>query len=285
MKKKHEDTVKQLIWLHDQIEKNPKAGEKMAVQKVGKDVQVAAKNIAADADRVIGQLATESDKVTAELNTVAEMAVDSIRKRAAQAALDLIDGIEKGADKKTAALAANEILQKAEQAADELNQQATETLDTLVKQSEAATAQVEATLQEAFTELFEVKEQAVKQIANATKSTAQRFPANGALDNPETLAARKAATEVIKMLAQASERITRSVTETTARMQQAATETTAAITEAAAEASASVRGAIDEANEKLLEATSDSIKTTVGEEELIAFNLGPLKAKWGTRNR
>ena len=285
MKKKHEDTIKQLVWLHDQIEKNPKAGEKMAIQKVVKDVKVAAKNIAAGADRVISQFATESHKVVAELNAEAETAVNSIRKGASQAALDLIGDIQEGADKKMAALAAKDILQKAEQIADELNRQATDTLDTLVKQTDAATARVEATLQEVLTELVEVKGQAVKQVANATKSTAKWYPANAALDNPETLAARKAATEVIKMLAQASESITHSVTETTARVQQAATEASAAITKAATEANASVRGAIDEANEKILDVTGVAIKTTVGKEEATLFDLEPLKEKWGTRNR
>lgn len=277
--------VKELAWLHDQIERNPKAGEMIAGRKVIKDVKVAAKGISARANRAINLLATESNKVVAELNAEAETAVNSIRKSATQLALNLISDVQEGADKKMAALAAKKILQKAGQAADELNWHATDTLNALVKQRDVATARVEVTLQEAFTELVEVKEQAVKQITNTTKSIAKQYPENWGLKNPDTLATRKAATEVIKMLAQASASITYSVTVTTAQVQQAATDASAAIDKAATEASASVRGAIDEANEKLLEATSESIKTTVGEEELTLFNLEALKAKWGTRNQ
>ena len=52
---------------------------------------------------------------------------------------------------------------------------------------------------------------------------------------------------------------------------------------ATAKANGLISDAIDEANEKILQAATQALSNTVGEEETEFFNLGPLKEKWGKR--
>ncbi len=71
-----------------------------------------------------------------------------------------------------------------------------------------------------------------------------------------------------------------------AQLQEAAEEAVITVKEAAAKAAELVHMSIDDANEKILEATSEAIQMTAGEEEeVVIFDLGPLKEKWGKRRR
>ena len=124
----------------------------------------------------------------------------------------------------------------------------------------------------------------MKQVVGAAKDTAQKFPADAALDDPETQAARKAAARVIKMLAQASESVTRSVGEATDRVQRAAEKAIATVKVASSLASSSVHGAIETANRNILDVTQSTIIKQVGKKEAEFYDVGSLRDKWGKRD-
>jgi hypothetical protein len=132
--------------------------------------------------------------------------------------------------------------------------------------------------------LAAVKEQAVKQVAGTAKGTAQQFLADTAPEDPESRAARHAAAQVIKMLAQASESVTRSVGEATARVQRAAEKAIANVKVASSQASSSVHDAIDTANQKVLDVAQSAITKQVGEKDAEFFDVGSLRDKWNKRD-
>lgn len=284
MAKTYDDHIRSLALLHDDIEQDQEIGEKAAIEKVVKDVHAAARKIAADAERVVDQLNADAKQAADGLKAEAKQAVTGIRKGAAQAASDLISQVEEGADKKTAVLKASKILKDAEQTTVELNRQATVSLDALEKQTEAASAEVNAAVKSALVELLEIKEQAVKQLAGTAKGTAQQFLADTAPEDPETRAARQSAAQVIKMLAQASESVTRSVGDATARVQRAAEKALANVKVASSQASTSVHDAIDAANNKVLDVAETAITKQVGESEAEFFDVGSLRDRWKKRD-
>lgn len=277
--------VRSLAMLHDLIEKDQIVGEKSAVEKLVNDIAEAAERIAADAERAVDEVNAEADAAAESLKAEARSAVSGIRKGAAQTAAELMQDVQKGADVKTAVLAADKILKQAEQATIELNIQAQHSLRALAKQAAEATAIIQKEVDSAFGELAEVKEQAVKQVVGAAKETALKFPADAAPDDPETRAARQAAARVIKMLAQASESVNRSANAAAGRLQRAAFEAINSVKIASAEAASSVHDAIGQANEKILTVTKTAVTTTVGDADKAAefFDLESLRDKWNKR--
>jgi len=276
--------VRSLALLHDLIERDQDGGERGAVEKLVKDIAEAAERIAADAERAVEQVNAEADAAAQNLKAEARAAVSDIRKDAAKAATDLMEGIREGADEKTAVLAADRILKQAEQTTLELNMLAQQSLRALAQQAAAATDIIQKEVDSAFGELATVKEHAVKQVVGAAKDTAMRFPADGEPDTPETRAARQAAARVIKMLAQASESVSRSANSAASRLQNAAYEAINSVKAASAEAANSVHDAINHANERVYTVTKAAITKTVGSEEKAEFfDMESLRDKWSKR--
>ena len=90
-----------------------------------------------------------------------------------------------------------------------------------------------------------------------------------------------AATEVIRKLAEAADKVNLEAEKAFAEFQKVADDAVITVKKAAAKATEMVHMSINEANKKILDATSEAIRMTVGEEEATFFDLGPLKAEWG----
>jgi hypothetical protein len=278
--------VRSLALLHDLIERDQDVGEKGAIEKLVKDIAHAAERIAADGEHAIELVNAEANAAANNLKAEARVAVGEIRRGAAQAAAELLRNVEEGADEKTAVLAADRILKQAEQTTVELNMQAQKALKALAQHAIEATEIIQNEIDSAFKDLAVVKEVAVKQVVGAAKDTARQFPADAAPDDPQTRAARQAAANVIKMLAQASESVHRSANSAASRLQKAAFAAITSVKTASSEAASSVHDTIDQANRDVLAVTKEAIAKTIGSEEKAAqfFDLESLRDKWSKRS-
>ncbi len=126
----------------------------------------------------------------------------------------------------------------------------------------------------------------MQNISRAGKDAATKIssaPKGDSSDEAAIKVTQMAAAEVIKKLAEAADTISREAEKASAEFQKVTEEAVKTAKQAADKATEMVHMSINDANEKILEATSEAIRMTVGEEEATFFDMEPLKAQWGSR--
>ena len=271
--------------LHKIIEGDPALGSMEAVAMLVKDVQAVAEKVAEDTERLVAYVYKEAEGESAKLAAKASIAVSKINNDATKVATDLIRGAQSRENAKDAAIAANRILKEAEKAAAKLNREAENAVGMVAKRAETAAVNLKRVAEATIKDLTDAGNKAIKSVARASKYAITKFPAskNGGLQNDELFnAARAAAANVIKILAQAAERVNQAAERATAELQAATDEAVACVQQAAEEANATIVVAIEAANKTILEITQKAITEIVGEEKLSLFDLESLKRRWST---
>ena len=217
--------------------------------------------------------------MSTKLKAEAKEAVAAIQENATKAASDLLRNVKAGEDPKKAAVIAKNIMKEAEETTAELNRRSDGSIKALTDQAETAVLKFQRVAEAQTRDLFQLREQAAKKLADTTKKTAAQFPASGE-DGAADMERRLAAAEIIKMLAQASDEVHRAASQAADKIQKVAEEAVVMAKAAARDATASVQRAIGDANQKILEVTQSAITETVGESEVEFFDLAPLKERW-----
>ena len=277
--------VRSLQELHEIIERDHALGSMEAVERLAQDVQAVAEKIAEDGERLAAHVFTEAEAERTKLTAKTAIAVSKINNDAAKAAADLIRQVQSRENAKNAAIAANKILKEAEKAAAKLNRRAENAVAMVAKRAETAAANVKRVAEATIRELTDAGNKATERVARASQKALIKFPASakGGLQNDELVnEARAAAADVIKVLAQAAERVNQAAETATAELQAATDKAVTWVRQAAEEANATIVVAIEAANKTILEITQKVIVEIVGEEKLSLFDLEPLKRRWST---
>ncbi|NQU59527.1 MAG: hypothetical protein HQ512_00185 [Rhodospirillales bacterium] len=277
--------VRSLAQLHDHIEKNPSSGATEAAQTITAEIKAVAGKITDDAEKTINQLHADAQSAAVKLSQEADRTVERIKKDTATIAADILNESKNdGFTPREKALAATKILKIAEKTTEQLNLMSEKSVRKISEQAETAAFMVKRVADSANRDLAVVERDAIKRISDAGKDAASKFPGstdNGGLDEAALKEAQLAAADVIKNLAQAADAVNQASKKATSQLQEASEEAAISVKKAAARAAKLVHMSIDDANEKILEVTSEAIKTTVGEEKAEFFDLDPLKKRWG----
>ena len=277
--------VRSLQELHEIIEHDHALGSMEAVERLAQDVQAVGEKIAEDAQRMAALVNTRAEAESMKLTAKTAIAVSKINNDAAKAAANLIRQVPSRENAKNVAIAANKILKEAEKVTAKLNRQAEKAVGKVAKRAETAAANVKRVAEAANRDLTDAGNKATESIARASKDALTRFPAseNGSLQGDEFVnESRLAAANVIKVLAQAAERMNQAAELATAELQAVTDEAVTWVQRAAEEATATIVVAIEAANKTILEITQKAIIEIVGKEKLSLFDLEPLKKRWST---